>query len=114
MRPESGAAPKPVAGRRGQAHAIGPGFRGLVHRTLLLNLGIFLSVLVMGMLGGDASALGLVLLVTTAILWCATFAIAPFFWLGQVYWRRRELHRKQPPLHAIGAGGIRDEWLDAM
>ena len=114
MRPESAAGLGPAAARRRQIDAIGPGFGGLVRRTLLLNFGIFLSVVVMGMLGGEPTALGVVLVVTTAILWCATFAIAPFFWLGQVFWRRHVLRQKPPPPSTSGAGGIRDQWLDGM
>jgi hypothetical protein len=97
-----------------QNHTIGPGFRGLVRRTLLLNFGILLSALAMGLLSGKASILGLVLgvVVTTAVLWCATFAISSFVWIGQVFWRPRVLDPKQRPRHAARAGGVRDEWLD--
>jgi hypothetical protein len=97
-----------------QTHGIGPGFRGLVRRTLLLNFGIVLSALAMGSLWGKASALGLalVVLVTTAVLWCATFAISSFVWIGQVFWRPRVPDAKQRPRHAVRAGGVRDEWLD--
>jgi hypothetical protein len=116
MRPESGAAVKPAAAPRVQTHAIGPGFRGLVRRTLLLNSGIVLSALAMGILWGKASAPGLVLLLvaTTAVLWCATFAISAFVWIGQVFWRPRVLDSKQRPRRTTRAAGMHDEWLDGM
>jgi hypothetical protein len=113
-RPESEAAMKPVAARRGQTHAFGPGFRGLVRRTMLLNLGIFLSALVMGMLWGKTSVLGLVLLlvVTSTVLWTITFAISSFVWIGQVFWKDRVLDPKPPRRRLPTARGVTDEWLD--
>jgi hypothetical protein len=103
-----------VAARHRKVPAIGDGFHGLVRRTLLLNCGILLSTLVMGIFLDDRGFRGVVLLllVTTAILWCATFAIAPLVWLWQVFgWpgaRDSKPLRRQPPI----ADGVADEWLD--
>ena len=105
---------RPVAGRRAQFHAIGPGFGGLVRRTQLLNLGIFLSILAMAIVGGEnTAALAFLLLVTTAILWCVTFAVAPFLWLGQVVFRRKLAAKPQSRRSRV-AGVMRDDWLDGM
>jgi hypothetical protein len=109
---------KPAAALRGQTHAIGPGFRGLVRRTCLLNLGMIVSVLALGMFLKPDGANGLVLLslllVSSALLWTVTFAISSVVWICQVFWRGPvldpKLHRSRLP----GARGVSDRWLDEM
>jgi hypothetical protein len=95
---------------------IGPGFRGLVRRTLLLNLGFAISALVMFVLLGQRSALlvAILLLVISAILWSATFAVSSFIWLGQAFCGQHAPRRKQLPRPSPMAAGVRDDWLDSI
>ena len=89
------------------------GFRGLVRKTALLNLGIILSALaIAASLGRPAAFLIIVVFVPmiSIVLWAATFAVSAFVSLSRIFWEQGVRGRR--PRSHTGVGDVGDEWLD--
>lgn len=101
--------------RREPPTYFGSGFRALVRRTVLLNLGIALPVLLTGLCldGPESFLMVLVLLPSVSlILWSATFSIAGFVALCRVFSREGVAAARPLPAQGARVGGVVDDWLD--
>ena len=103
--------------RRRRTHTPVSGFRALVRKTALLNLGIVLSALVAWALLArpeEYLILPLLVLMVSIVLWSATFAISGCVSLYRVFWGPGKWVPRQPPPRLNGGGsiGVGDPWLD--
>jgi hypothetical protein len=107
---------KPGTKAQARPDPLGTGFRGVVRRSALLNLGIAVSAL---MIGAFAGRLALMLIVfrilpyLSLLLWAATFSLSGFAAILQVF-RRENANPLRPliPYAAPSRGGVPDRWID--
>ena len=117
MKPASASPMKGACVGRVPPSVFGSGFLGLVHRTALLNLGIMLSALAVGVFT-DSRENFLILFVllpsVSLVLWSATFALSSFAALGQVFRRQGSGAAQEPAGHSCRRGGLGDDWVDGI